>query len=271
MILKPHSKLLAGVWYIYDVIFHRTKKGFKAVVAVWSNGDVTIPIKIEWLFSKEFVGDGYKNKTQIAINLILFCLRNNIKFSYALFDAHYSTIEMLKFLQKMKIKFIAKIPCNRKVKTKNGTFEILKNHPFLKLFRNKRSKKIRAIYYGMELYFSAHKRKNKKGEYCYVYIVSNIDLCPKAYLKAYEQRWNIEKVFRTIKQLLGVNQCFSKSLEKQETHICFVFLAYSFLENEKNKNSLPNPEIAAKLLRELKLKDAISRITAFSKNFQCFA
>jgi len=94
----------------------------------------------------------------------------------------------------MRIKFVAKIPCSRKIE--GGTiFEQLKKHPTLKLFRNKRSKRVEAIYHGMKLYFSAHKRKNKSGEYAYMYIVSNIDLIAKNYLKAYEKRWNIEETF----------------------------------------------------------------------------
>jgi len=270
-ILKPFSNWLPGVWYIFDTIFGRAEKGFRKVVLVWSNGNMTIPLDFNWFFSKNLVGDKYENKTKIAKQLILFCLKNNIKFRYILFDAHYSTIEMMNFLQKMRIKFVAKIACNRKVEANNGIFELLKVHPLLKLSRNERSKKMKATYYDMELYFSVHKRKNKNGEYNYVYIVSNINLYSKTYLKIYEQRWEIEKVFRTIKQLLGLNQCFSRSLEKQETHIKFIFFAYSFLENEKNKNTLPNPESAAKLLRELKMEDAISRITSFSENFQCFA
>ena len=178
---------------------------------------------------------------------------------------------MIQFLQKMRIKFVAKIPCNRKVRAENGIFEQLKKHPTLKLFRNRRSKRMSAVYHEMELYFSVHKRKNKSGEYQHVYIVSNMDLCAKSYLELYEQRWDIEKMFRTIKQLLGLNQCFSRFLEKQETHIYFIFFAYSFLESEKSKHRFSNPEAAAMLLRELKIHNAESLITSFSENFQCFA
>ena len=123
----------------------------------------------------------------------------------------------------------------------------------------------------MNLYFSVHKRKNRNGEYSHVYIVSNICLCKKIYLKMYAQRWDIEKTFRTVKQLLGLNQCFSRSLEKQEAHIYFIFFAYSFLENEKHKRNFTNPEAAARLLRDAKLEDALTCITSFSENFQCFA
>ena len=107
------------------------------------------------------------------------------------------------------------------------------SNPSLKLFRNEISKRMTAAYHEMELYFSVHKRKNKSGEYQYVYIVSNMDLCAKNYLKLHEKRWVIEKIFRTIKQLLGLNQCYSRFLEKQETHIYFFSLIIVFWKVKK--------------------------------------
>jgi len=269
--VKPFSRKLPGVFDVFDTIFGRTERGFRKVVLAWSNGHATIPIKFSWIFHKDLVGKDYKTKSELARVLILFCLKHDIKFTHILFDAHYSTIELMQFLQKMRIKFVAKIPCNRKVTTKNGEFEQLKKLSCLKLFRNKRSNVIEAVYHGMGLYFSVHKRKNKNGEYSCVYIVSNICLHEKIYLKIYNQRWDIEKMFRTIKQLLGLNQCFSTKLERQEAHIYFVFFSYSFLENEKYKKNFINPETSARLLREAKLEDALSCITSFSENFQCSA
>jgi len=269
-ILKPYSEKLPGVWAIFDVVLGRTERGLKKVAAAWGNGDVTIPLEFKWYFYKAVVGENYKSKSQIAISIIKFCLKNNIKFQYVVFDAHYSTIEMIKFLQRMRIRFVAKIPCNRKIHC-TGIFEQLKKHPSLKLFRNERSKRIEASYHDMKLYFSVHKRKDKSGEYNYMYIVSNIDLIAKNYIKIYDERWDIEETFRTIKQLLGLNQCAARSLEKQEAHIYFIFFTYSFLQYEKNKNSLKNPESAGRFLGDFQPEEAMSRITSFSETVCCFA
>jgi len=266
---KPFIKLLAGAYTIYNTALGRPDRGFNLVVIAWSNGHVTIPLKFEWYFHRDISGEYFRTKTEIAIPLIKYCI-GKIPFTYVLFDAHYSTIEMLKFLCKIKIGFVVKIPCNRKAQAKT-CFDQLRKLPQLKLIRNERSKRTKALYHGMSLYFSVHKRKNKNGDYNFVYIISNIDIYPKAYLEIYEQRWSIEEMFRTMKQLLGLAHCQSIELDKQKTHIFLIFFSYSFLESIKYKKSLDHPEAAAKLLRKLKLSSAKSRITSFGENFQCFA
>ena len=145
--IKPFSRMLPGVFDVFNTIFGRTERGFRKVVLAWSNSLVTIPINFSWIFHKALVGEDYKTKSELAKELILFCLKHNIKFTHILFDAHYSTIELMKFLQKMRIKFVAKIPCNRKVTTKSGEFKQLKNISCLKLLRNKRSRAIEAVYH----------------------------------------------------------------------------------------------------------------------------
>ena len=267
---KPFIKFLAGVYTIYNTALGRPDRGFNLVIIAWSNGKVTIPLQFEWYFHKDIIGKDYKTKTEVGIPLIKYCL-GKIPFRYVLFDAHYATINMLKFLYPMRIRFVAKIPRNRKVTTKKRKFDRLQALKQLKLIRNERSKRIIADYHGMQLYFSVHKRKNKNNDYTYIYIVSNIDIYPKAYCEIYSQRWDIEEMFRTMKQLLGFADCQSTDLEKQRSHIFFIFFSYSFLESEKHKNSLDNPEAAEKLLRKIKLDAAMLRITSFSENFQCFA
>jgi len=56
----------------------------------------------------------------------------------------------------------------------NGTKTQLKLHPDMRLVKNQRSKVMRGLWYGHNLFFSTAKRKNKNGEYSIVYQVSNI-------------------------------------------------------------------------------------------------
>ena len=123
----------------------------------------------------------------------------------------------------------------------------------------------------MSLYFSSHKRKNKRGDYVFTYIVSNMNMEPKKYYDIYQARWAIEKMFRTIKQSLGFSHCQCIELERQKAHIYMVFISYSFLEKEKYENFLDCPEDALKHLQEVKLSHAMSRITSFSEIFCCQA
>jgi len=266
---KPFAKLIAGLYTIYNTAMGRPDRGFNLVVIAWSNGNVTIPLMFEWYFDKNISGEYFRSKTKIAIDLICRCV-DKIPFLYILFDGHYSTIEVLQFLAENNLRFLAKIACNRKVTVKN-VFDQIQNLPQLKFIRNERNKSILAVYHGMKLYFSSHKREKKTGGYSFTYIVSNMALSAKAYIKIYEQRWCIEEMFRTMKQLLGLAHCQSKELQKQKLHVFAIFFSYSFLESVKHKQKLENPEAAAYALQKLKLNKSILRIASFGKNFQCFA
>jgi len=267
---KPFARFIVGIWDIYNTSLKRSDRGLIIVVIVWSNGLVTIPLKFEYAFQKDVVGDKYCTKSVLAQKLIVDC-KQNVQFRYLLGDGHYSTKYLLNFVAESNLQYTGKIAKNRVVETSDGVREQLKNHPGLKLLRNERSKKIRAQYAGHWFYFSVHKRKNRSGDFTYVYFVSTLDVNPKKYLEMYAGRWSIESTFRTMKQHLGFAQCQSRDLDRQRVHLLSIFFSYGFLESIKTEQSLKNPEEAIKLLRKLKSRQTMQRIASFSGNFQCSA
>jgi len=269
-ISKPFARFLEGVSQIYNTALGRTDRGLSIVVIAWSNGKITIPLKFGWAFHKDVAGDNYKTKSMIAKELLLFFLKR-IKFQYLLIDGHYTTKELLRFMLCWNIKFVGKFACNRKIESSNGMVEQVRNHPLLKLLRNFRSRKIKATYDEMKFYMSSHKRKNRNGEYKYIYLISSMDLSAKEYLSLYGKRWEIETMFRTMKQSLGLAQCCSRKIERQESHIYAVFLSFSFLQNEKKVGRFKNPEQAQRHLEMLKLEDVTMRMDRFSWNFDYVA
>lgn len=55
-------------------------------------------------------------------------------------------------------------------------------------------------------------------------------------MKTYKKRWPIEKMFRTIKQHLGLQECQSTKMDTQLNHAAAVLLAYSnivFLQKKR--------------------------------------
>ena len=269
-ISKTFARHIEGAFEIFNTALGRKDRGLCIVVIAWTNGEETIPLAFEWLFHKKIMGDKYKTKTELAIKL----LRNyvhQIKFKYVLLDAHYTTIEMMRFMISQCIKFVGKFPRNRTIQTPDNVKAQLKNHPSLKLLRNNRSPKTTGLFAGMTLHFSCHKRPTTNGEYSYIYLVSNINIKGKEYLKLYDGRWCIEVMFRTMKQSLGLANCQSRSIEKQAVHVYSIFFGYGFLQNEKNINFFGKTEDAKRFLQGLKLDVAMSRIDAFSGNFNYVA
>ena len=105
----------------------------------------------------------------------------------------------------------------------------------------------------MKLYITAQKRIDKKGKETIVYQVSTYFAKPSQYVKTYKNRWLIEKMFRTTKQHLGLQECQSTKIETQLNHAAAVFLAYAHIVIEQKKRRLKTPEEA---LRALKRKNA---------------
>lgn len=173
----------------------------------------------------------------------------------------------MRFLQRKKIQFIAKIARNRVIESVNGIRAQINKHNLLKLVKNNRSKRLKVKYANITLYISVHKRKNKKGEFTFLYIACNKCLTAKIYLSKYEERWEIEKMFRTMKQSLGLAHCQSRKIDKQKLHIYFVFNSYGFLEMQKIARSLKNPEEVIRALEKLKSNVSQSLIQAFKANF----
>lgn len=268
---KIFARCIEKLAWIYNSSLGRPERGLCIVVVAWSNGDITIPLTFTWWFSKKVVDkDCYKTKIQHACDLI-DQIRNLVKFAYLLADGLYFSKGMAAFLNDRSIQFLMRCASNRKITTDNGVSEQIKNHPSIKLKRNQHSKKVLACYGNQSLYFIAQKRLNKNNEYENVYFVSNLDLHHSDYIKAYGGRWGIEPIFRTAKSYIGLSHCSSLSLDKQTNHVFAVFFAYNFLQFEKNRLKLENPEQALNHLRELKSTLLIGRLKSFSQLFGFFA
>lgn len=248
-ISKKFAKIIQGLGWVYNGTSKKPEKGLCIVVLAWSNGHITLPIAIRFWFNKKTRPKNYKSKIEIAKSL-LEQFKDKIKFEHFLADGLYSKKQLLVFLIENNIKFIMRVASNRNIELK-GIKAQLKNHPEMKLLRNKRSKVALAKAYGIDFYFLSYKRKNvKTNEYEIVYFIANFEATAEQYMKIYEGRWPIECMFRTAKQYLGLTQC--QSLFLQREHIYGVFWAYAYLQLCKYFYKHLNVEMTIKYFRDAK-------------------
>jgi IS4 transposase len=126
---------------------------------------------------------------------------------------------------------------------------------------------ISVVWYGMDLELSIVRRIDKKGNESIVFQIATYKTSPHKHRTHYKKRWPIEKLFRTTKQHLGLQECQSLSLDVQHNHIAAVLLAYSFAQLDMKKRRLKTPEEA---LRRLETKNAPHLIKLFSPSAQGF-
>ena len=70
------------------------------------------------------------------------------------------------------------------------------------------------------------------------YITNNLGITRQEQLQTYKIRWNIEEIFRFVKQELGFERCQVTSLVGQNTHFGTCFYVYAILQDIAEKNQM---------------------------------
>mgnify|MGYP000208601939 FL=1 len=96
----------------------------------------------------------------------------------------------------------------------------------------------------MDLEFTIERCFDRHGIESFVFQAATYQAPPRDHIAHYKKRWLVEEMFRTTKQSLGLQDCFSTSLKTQKNHVTSVFLAYAICQVEKNKRRLKNVEEA---------------------------
>ena len=268
---KFYSQNIAGVGFFFDSKLHKTVKAFKVVYAVLTDGKHTIPIYAEYLFDKKLVDFEISSLTDITREIILWVKKTfHDKEIKVAADGSYSSKDFCEWVVKNNIDIDLRMHSNRTITlSKNSK----KKHALTTLKKlqfkgnRKKSKTMLVFWHGIRLYITAHLRIDKNGKETVVFIVSTYKAKPSVHAKQYEKRWNIEKMFRTIKQNLGLKDCQSTNLEKQFDHVMATLLTYAHLQIEMKKYRLESPE---KALRQLKLKKTdvlVQHLNAASRIF----
>lgn len=157
---------------------------------------------------------------------------------------------MLNLLDQLNIKFIMRLPKNRQIRKSMDTLEAkIGDHWEYKLRGNQRMKRFAGFIQGTLRFITAYKKKNRSGLYETRFLISNFEETAHTIVALYEYRWTIEKFFRTVKQKLGLQDCMSRSLEKQKNHIWATFVAYAIADSIKVSKSYKTADEAIRKIR----------------------
>lgn len=240
LIEKMFSEKIEAAAYNWNSTHSDTMKGYAIVVAVITNGKITIPITFKtWYCAKDFP-DKHKTRIELAQALMIE-IHEMIPGIMFLMDGAFSSEGMIIFCRTNKMKYCMRFHSNKKVVIKEKVAQIRK-HEHIKISSNKQGRVVKAFYKGEPVFIVAFKRKEKKGNIKVIYLVTSEKEAPKKTINAYKKRWGIEKVFRTTKQHLGLRDCQARRAAKQETHILAVFVVFAFLEIQKINLKAKNPE-----------------------------
>lgn len=268
-IMKIYAKEIEGTSIIKDGATGMIAGGLSTVVIGWSDVDGFLPLDHLFWFAQELMGEAYKTKQQLAQELILRYEDYVRKYGMAL-DGLYGIQNMIAFFNERKIPFTAKMHSNRVVEH-NGVKAQLAKHPALKLERNSRGKTIEVTWQGFSLFVTVEKMKNRDGSVAFRYLMSNVKRTTQEYINIYWLRWPIEKFFRTGKQKLGLSQCQSTAIEKQNAHIFNVFYTYTQLQIKSVEFFFDSVDEFIRYLRLAKFDHDTHPMTASDQIFPTYA
>lgn len=256
-LVKQFAKVFEGIGPVYDSVTKDTVNGYKIVLICWTNEKTTIPLGFKFWLPEAISLDAFKTKLELAKELVID-VKDYINFDAVLLDGLYASDDMMSFFEHHKIKYYMRLPRSRKIRAINASisFKVGDSIAF-RLQKNARTGTFEAFFGNKKRFVTAQKRKKRNGDYETVYIVSNQKNEAVITILIYAIRWTIEKVFRTLKQTLGINDCRARLIEKQSIHIFSCMASYAILEQMKVNNNLNCPEDAFRIVLDIKRRFSI--------------
>lgn len=255
-ISKIHSKNMEGSMRYYCSKTGRLITAYKLIVVALTDGKYVVPLSCALLFPKEIEAlASIESKDGIVQRFVLATRKRfpNKKFVVVV-DGAFATKVLLRWFVQNKIDVEVRIQCNRKVLF-NGNYSNLRDIKELQPKGRRRARTIKATWHEIPLYFTSYRRIDRHGNESIVFHASTYRAKPIQHVRNYQQRWGIEKLFRTTKQHLGLQECFSRKIETQFNHMAAVMLTYAISQFERKKRKLDTPEEA---IRALKLRNYAS-------------
>lgn len=269
LIKKIYSRFMVGSGEFYDTKIGRKITAYKLIAAMIGDGKNIIPISCGFMFASELLTklDDVKTKLDFVKEFVRLAqkLFPNTKIILVA-DGLFSTKEILEWCVSENIACEMRMHSNRVIEYQGHKLALSKIKGFRPRGRHM-ARTIKGVWHGLNLYFTADRRIDKHGEETVVFLVSTYKAKPHEHVKYYKKRWPIEKVFRTTKQSLGLQECFSTQMETQFDHVNAVFLAYALLQWEMKTKKIDTPEDVIKALKLKKYQNILDRFSWLDQIF----
>ena len=265
-IKKIYSQLMEGTSWLFDTKIGRCINAYKLIVGAITDGKFTVPINAAFTFEKEF----YTNPSKVREVTVQFFVKTALslfpnKKIRAVLDGAFATVKYLKWAIENNIETEVRMHSNRVVEY-NGKKMKLREIIQLRPKGRQTARTIEVIWQGLSLYITAVRRIDKHGDETIVFQAATYKATPSQHAKNYKYRWGIEKLNRTTKQSMGLQECFSKKIDTQFNHICAVLLAYAIMQLEMKLECYKNPEEAIRACKKKNSSSLNHRILSLDRD-----
>lgn len=241
---------MEGTGWLFDTKIGRSIRAYRLIIGAISDGKFTVPISAAFTFGKEFYADP-SQALEVTVKLFINTAQKlfpDARIIGAL-DGAYATVKNLKWAIENNSALEVRMHSNRVVEYE-GKKRKLRDIKEIRPKGRQMARTIQAVWQGLCLEITAVRRIDKHGNETIVYQAATYKATPSQHARNYTWRWGIEKLNRTTKQSLGLQECFSRRIGTQFDHICAVLLAYSIAQLEMKQRGYKNPEAAIKALKK---------------------
>ena len=258
----------------YDSKTVKQIMAYKLIMCIITDGRYAIPIECGYLFSRELldlIPEKFESKEDIAKSFIsLAIMLFGKERIIVVADGLYATVKLLRWCKDNQIAAEMRMHSNRVVLFKGEKVAIreLAKRKRIRPKGLKMARTIGALWHNMELEITIVRRFDKKGNESIVFQVATYHAKPHEHVKTYKRRWPIEKVIRTCKQHIGLQDCYSTSLETQHNHVASVLLSYTLAQLEMKKYRLKTPEEAIRRFKRKNANAVFRSIVLMDKPFE---
>jgi putative transposase len=219
IIEKPYAEKIECVYWQYSSKNKSFIEGISLTILAWSDGKKTIPIKF-MVYEKDSQGKALQTKNGFAEEAIEYAKNLGISPKYVCFDSKFSSKSMLNKLNSFNWIYFSQLSSNR-------------------VFNGQQLKMRRFQPYSEEGNLKGVGHKVNITKYCKRYYVTNStgkSITSKYIVKHYRVRWDIEVLFRNLKQLCHLQDCQSKKTQAQRHYVFMCIRAFLTLQNQNQKS-----------------------------------
>jgi SRSO17 transposase len=275
LIKKIYSEEMQGAGMFYDSKVGKQIMAYKLIICLISDGKFAIPIECAYLFSKELldlIPEKFQSKEDIAKTFIQVAIKLFSKAKIIVVaDGLYATVSLLKWCYDNGIAAEMRMHSNRVITFKEEKVSLRKlaTRKGIRPKGRKMARTVSALWHDMELEFSIVRRIDKKGIESIVFQVATYKAIPHEHVANYKKRWAIEKMIRTSKQHLGLQDCYSKSLQTQHNHVASVLVSYALVQLDMKRYRLKTPEQAIRRFKKKNANILFKRLERLNQSYEC--
>ena len=252
---KPHAKKTEGAQFQYCGSLGRQENCNIAVASCFVSNAKHFPINFKsYIPVQGRPPQDFKSKPDLAKELIAEAVAKNIPFSAVVFDAWYTSSDMIESIASKNLTLVAETKINRSIffthpQTRQQKYMCAEDiFPVIRQFYAHRLKhieilqkngKIKHVYtytiksklkdcsVPLQIFFILDKWSDTDDKDAHVLITNNLAMSAKTAIDTYLLRWGIEESFRELKDNFCFDQYQVRDQEQIQRHWIISFLVWS--------------------------------------------